>query len=103
MDRGVIFVLDNFDKTLDFINNHPEYEKYKKRVQIEYSRIKYIKYTGNMHEHFLKFKGGNHKYADDFKFLEENGILSNESLADYLKDNYSDEMDHYCGIEDLRV
>lgn len=103
MDRGVKFVLDNFDKTLDLINNHPEYEKYKKRVQIEYSRIKYIKNTGNMYEHFLKFKGGNHKYADDFKFLEENGILSNESLADYLKDNYSDEMDHYCGIEDLRV
>lgn len=103
MDRGVKFVLDNFDKALDFINNHPEYEKYKKRVQIEYSRIKYIKYTGNMYEHFLKFKGGNHKYAGDFKFLEENGILSNESLADYLKDNYSDEMDHYCGIGDLRV
>ncbi len=103
MDRGVIFVLDNFDKTLDFINNHPEYEKYKKRVQIEYSRIKYIKFTGNMYEHFLKFKGGNHKYAEDFKFLEENGILSNELLADYLRENYSDEMDHYCGIEDLIV
>lgn len=103
MDRGVKFVLDNFDKTLDFINDHPEYEKYKKRVQIEYSRIKYIKFTGNMYEHFLKFKGGNHKYAEDFKFLEENGILSNESLADYLRENYSDEMDHYCGIEDLIV
>ena len=103
MDRGVKFVLDNFDKALDFINNHPEYEKYKKRVQIEYSRIKYIKFTGNMYEHFLKFKGGNHKYAEDFKFLEENGILSNESLADYLRENYSDEMDHYCGIEDLIV
>ena len=44
MDRGVKFVLDNFNKTLDFINNNPEYEKYKKKVQIEYSRIKYIKY-----------------------------------------------------------
>ena len=43
MDRGVKFVLDNFNKTLDFINNNPEYEKYKKKVQIEYSRIKYIK------------------------------------------------------------
>lgn len=103
MDRGVKFVLDNFNKTLDFINNNPEYEKYKKKVQIEYSRIKYIKYTGNMYEHFLKFKGGNHKYAKDFKFLEDNGILSNESIADYLKKNYSDELDHYCGIEDLIV
>ena len=103
MDKGVKFVLDNFDKTLEFINSHPEYEKYKKRVQMEYSRVKYIKYTGNMYEHFLKFKGGNHKYADDFMFLEENGILSNESLADYLRENFSDEMDHYCGIEDLVV
>lgn len=103
MDRGVKFVLENFNKTLDFINNNPEYEKYKKKVQIEYSRIKYIKYTGNMYEHFLKFKGGNHKYAKDFKFLEDNGILSNESIADYLKKNYSDELDHYCGIEDLIV
>ena len=103
MDRGVKFVLDNFNKTLDFINNNPEYEKYKKKVQIEYSRIKYIKYTGNMYEHFLKFKGGNHKYAKDFKFLEDNGIFSNESIADYLKKNYSDELDHYCGIEDLIV
>lgn len=85
MDRGVKFVLENFNKTLDFINNNPEYEKYKKKVQIEYSRIKYIKYTGNMYEHFLKFKGGNHKYAKDFKFLEDNWILSNESIADYLK------------------
>ena len=32
MDKGVKFVLDNFDKTLEFINSHPEYEKYKKRV-----------------------------------------------------------------------
>lgn len=103
MDRGVKFVLENFDKTIDFINKHPEYEKYKKRVQMEYSRIKYIKYTGNMYEHFLKFKGGNHKYADDFLFLEQNGIMSNESLSDYLKENYSDEMDHYCGIDDLIV
>lgn len=103
MDRGVKFVFDNFDKALEFINNHPEYEKFKKRIQVEYSRIKYIKYTGNMYEHFLKFKGGNHKYADDFIFLEQNGILSNESLADYLKDNYPDEMSHYYGINDLIV
>lgn len=103
MDKGVKFVFDNFDKALEFINNHPEYEKFKKRIQVEYSRIKYIKYTGNMYEHFLKFKGGNHKYADDFIFLEQNGILSNESLADYLKDNYPDEMSHYYGINDLIV
>lgn len=103
MDKGVQFVLENFSKTLELIDKHPEYAKYKKRVQMEYSRIKYIKYTGNMYEHFLKFKGGNHKYADDFLFIEENGLLSNESLSDYLKEHYPEEMDHYCGIEDLIV
>ena len=103
MDKGVKFVLDNFDKTMDFINTHPEYKKYKKKVQMEYSRIKYIKYTGNMYEHFLKFKGGKHKYANDFLFLEQNGILSNESLADYLKENFPDEINHYSGIDDLIV
>lgn len=103
MEKGVKFVLDNFDKTLEFIDTHPEYKKYKKRVQTEYNRIKYIKFTGNMYEYFLKFKGGNHKYADDFMFLEKNGILSNESLADYLKDNFYEELNHYCGIQDLVV
>lgn len=103
MDKGVKFVLDNFERTLKLIDNNPEYVKYKKRVLFEYNRIKYIKYTGNMYEHFLKFKGGNHKYADDFLFLEENGILSNESMADYLAENYKDELDNYCGIDDLIV
>ena len=56
-----------------------------------------------MYEHFLKFKGGNHKYADDFAFLEEYGILSNESLSDYLKLHYADELNNYCGIEDLII
>ena len=37
MDRGVKFVFDNFDKALEFINNHPEYEKFKKRIQVELS------------------------------------------------------------------
>ena len=45
MDKGVIFVLDNFQKTIELIKNKPEYAKYLKRVQSEYSRIKYIKYT----------------------------------------------------------
>jgi len=103
MDKGVKFVLDNFEHTLKLIDSNPEYVKYKKRVLFEYNRIKYIKYTGNMYEHFLKFKGGNHKYADDFLFLEENGILSNESMADYLAENYKDELDNYCGIDDLIV
>lgn len=103
IDDGARFVLENFEKTLNLINNHEEYLHLKKRVISEYSRIKYIKYTGNMYEHFLKFKGGNHKYADDFAFLEDYGILPNEAISDYLEANYSNELDHYCGIDDLIV
>ena len=103
MDKGVKFVLDNIEKTLNLIDNNPEYEQYKRKVQTEYNRIKYIKYTGNMYEYFLKFKGGNHKYADDFKFLDENGVISNELMADYLKYNFADELNNYCGIDDLII
>lgn len=103
MDKGVEFVLESFKKTLELIEKNSEYNKYKKRVLSEYNRIKYIKYTGNMYEHFLKFKGGNHKYANDFLFLEQNGIISNENMADYLAANFKDELEHYSGIEDLEI
>ncbi len=103
IDDGAKFVLNNFERTLKLINSHEEYMHLKKRVISEYSRIKYIKFTGNMYDHFLKFKDGNHKYADDFAFLEDYGILSNESISDYLKANYSYELDHYCGIDDLII
>ena len=35
MDKGVMFVLDNFQKTIELIKNKPEYSKYLKRVQKE--------------------------------------------------------------------
>ncbi len=103
MDNGVQFVLNNFEKTIDLVSNNEHFKKYKKRVLQEYSRIKYIKHTGNMYEHFKKFKDGNHKYANDFKFLEEYGLLSNEKLSDYLYDNYQNEISNYSGIDDLIV
>ena len=42
MDKGVKFVLDNIEKTLNLIDNNPEYEQYKRKVQTEYKSI-YIK------------------------------------------------------------
>lgn len=103
IDKGVKFILDNFNKTLELIDSHPEYKHLKGRVISEYSRIKYIKHTGNMYEHFLKFKDGNHKYAGDFAFLEDYGILSNENISDYLLENYQEEINNYSGIEDLVI
>ena len=103
IDAGVKFVLDNFDKTIELLKDHPEYQKYKGRVISEYNRIKYIKYTGDMYEHFFKFKDGNHKYADDFKFLSDYGIITNEEMSDYLKKNYFYELKNTSGIDDLII
>ena len=103
MDKGVEFVLLNFEKTIKLVRENKKYEHLKRKVETEYNRVKYIKYTGNMYEYFSKFKGGTHKYAEEFAFLGDYGIISNELMADYLKDNYENEMDHYCGIDDLIV
>lgn len=103
MDKGVEFVLNNFEKTLNLINNNPQYNNLKPKVITEYNRVKNIKYTGNMYEYFLKYKGGNHKYAKDFEFLKNYNILPNELIADYLKRNYKKELNHYEGIPDLII
>jgi len=103
IDSGAKFVLENFYKTLELVKSHPEYQKYKGRVISEFNRIKYIKYTGDMYKHFLKFKDGNHKYADDFKFLSKYGILTNEEMSDYLKEKYSYELMNTSGIDDLII
>ncbi len=103
MDKGVLFVLNNCEKTLKIVNEIEEFKDLKSLVVREYYYLKSIKYTGNMYEHFLKYKLGNHKYAEKFKFLKNYGIISNENMADYLKENYIDELDHYWHIEDFII
>lgn len=102
-DKGVLFVLENCEKTLEIIKEKEEYKRLKNLVIREYYYLKSIKYTGNMHEHFLKYKSGDHKYAKDFEFLEEYGLVPNEKMSDYLEENFPDELEHYWGIEDLIV
>lgn len=103
MDNGVLFVLNNCEKTLKIVSEMEEYKNLKNLVIREYYYLKSIKYTGNMYEHFLKYKSGNHKYAEKFKFLNTYGIISNENMADYLKNNYPDEINHYWNIEDFVI
>ena len=103
MDKGVLFVLNNCEKTLKLVNEIKEFKDLKSLVVREYYYLKSIKYTGNMYEHFLKYKSGNHKYAEKFKFLDKYGIISNENMADYIKTNYPDEMNHYLTIDDLII
>lgn len=103
MDNGVLFVLNNCEKTMKIVNEIEELKELKNLVIREYHYLKSIKYTGNMYEHFLKYKSGNHKYAKKFEFLKDYGIISNENMADYLKENYTDELNHYWNIEDFIV
>ncbi len=103
MNNGVDFVLKNIEKTIKLIENNEEYNYLKAKVIREYYYLKSIKYTGNMYEYFLKFKESNHKYAKDFAFLKDFGILPNEEMADYLKDNYPEELNNFCRVEDLIV
>lgn len=68
-----------------------EVEKYKHlkhKVVREYYYLKSIKYTGNMYEHYLKYKDGNHRYAKDFEFLDNfimENIYSNNEIASTFK------------------
>lgn len=103
VDEGVKFVLENCEKTLELINHNERFKKLKPLVVREYYYLKSIKYTGNMYEHFLKYKAGNHKYAETFSFLDDYGIITNEKMSEYLKENYFDELDHYWSIDDLIV
>lgn len=103
MDAGVKFVLDNIEKTLDIIESNEEYHHLKGKVISEYNRVKSISYTGNMYEYYLKFKDGKHKYAKDFYFLGNYGIISNEHMANYLKQNFPNELNHFFTIQDLVV
>ena len=103
MDKGVKFVLDNCEKTLELVSRNENYKDLKPLVLKEYYYLKSIKYTGNMYDHYLKYENGNHKYAQTFEFLEDYGIVSNEKMAEYLKNNYFDELSHYWSIDDLVV
>ena len=103
MNKGVEFVLNNCEKTLKLVNEVEEYKHLKHKVIREYYYLKSIEYTGNMYEHYLKYKNGNHKYAKDFEFLNNYGIISNEKMADYLKENYFNELNNFCNIDDFII
>jgi len=101
VDKGVSYVLKNFEMTLNLISEHEEYKKLFQKVSTEFRRVKTMKFTGDMYNYFLKFKDGKNKHADEFKFLSSYGILTNEELADYLKAEFPDEIKNVTSIENL--
>lgn len=56
MNKGVEFVLNNCAKTLKLVSEEEKYKHLKYKVVREYYYLKSIKYTGNMYEHYLKYK-----------------------------------------------
>lgn len=103
MDKGVEFAIKNLEDTFKIVDQNPQYSNLKKRLIREYYYLKAIKKTGNLYDHFLKFKGNKHKYANDFSFLNDYGIITNEKMADYLVEHFSDELNNFVEIEDLEI
>ncbi len=103
MDKGVKFAIDNCEKLLKLVTEHKEYKSLRRIVIREYYYLKAIKCTGNIYDYFEGFKSGKHKHAKSFEFVSNYGILSNENMADYLKEHFSSELNHYMTIDDLEI
>lgn len=103
MDKGVEFVIKNFKKAISICENDSRYKSVLRRIKIEYSRIKSIPYTGNMIDYFDKFSNKKHKYAEDFAFLSQYDILTNEKIAGYLRKHFQNEINHRKEIKDLLI
>lgn len=103
MDKGVKFVLENFEKALELTKKYDDLKELKGSIQFEYDLIKAMKKTGDAYEYFLSFANEEHKNADKFKVLEEYGLLRNEEIADYLREHYSNEIDNKTTMDDFVV
>lgn len=102
-NKGVQFAYGEYKKTLSYIDAHPEYKSLRGKVLTEYRRVKTINLTGDLHQYYLKFKGGKNKHADEFAFLSTVGIITSEEMADYLEANYANELCNVSEISDLKV
>lgn len=102
MDKGVKFVLDNFEKSLKLASKD-EYKHLKGQIEFEYDLIKSMKKTGDAYDYFLKYADNSHQYADDFKVLNDNGLLSNEKISAYLLKNYPEEINNRTTIDDFEI
>ncbi len=103
MDKGVEFALKNFEKIIELTEKEKKYKDLKPRVVKAYHYVQSIKYTGNLYDYFLKYEDESHKYSKDFEFLSKYNLISNEKMAAYLKQNYSEELNHFWTIEDLEI
>lgn len=100
MDKGLEFVIDNYEK-LNKLTDKEEFRNLKKSVKFEFDRVKNMKKTGDAYKYFLRFANEEHKYAQLFKPVEKYGIITNEKMSDYLLEHFPEEIKENTTIDDF--
>lgn len=100
-DSAVLFAIGEFKKTLDYIDNHPEYAHLKCKVRAEYNRVKELEKTGNLYDYYKKFRDKDNPHKDEFAFLSGVGIKTSEEMANYIESAYADEINNRFELSDF--
>ena len=100
-DRAVLFAISEFEKTLSYIESHPEYADLKGKVRAEYNRVKELNRTGNLYDYYKKFRDEENPHKDEFAFLTTIGIKTSEEMADYIEATYPDEINNRFELSDF--
>lgn len=103
MDKGVQFVLNEFEKSLRISRNTPRLSKLVKRIESEYNRIKETTKTGDLYDHFIEFEYEDHAFKKDFEVFKDYGILTNEEMAEQLRIRFPEEINNRSSISDMIV
>ena len=76
MDKGVQFVINEFEKSLKISRSTPKLFSLIKRIESEYNRIKDTTKTGDLYDHFIEFEEKDHAFKKDFEIFKDYGILN---------------------------
>lgn len=100
-DNAVLFAINEFERTLAYIDSHPQYADLKGKVRAEYNRVRELDKTGNLYDYYRKFRDEENPHKDEFAFLTTIGIKTSEEMADYIEANYSDEINNRFELSDF--
>ncbi|MBI9008984.1 MAG: HNH endonuclease [Tenericutes bacterium] len=103
MQKGVEFVIANTKRALELSKVEEPLKHLYGSIKREYDYIVHAKKTGDLYRHFLEFKSGKHKYADDFIIFNKYNLLTNEEISDYLFKTFPDEISDYTRVSDFIV
>lgn len=100
-DNAVLFAIHEFERTLEYIETHPEYSHLKGKVRAEYNRVRELEKTGNLYDYYKKFRDEENPHRDEFAFLSTIGIKTSEEMADYIEANYQTEINNRFELSDF--